>query len=180
MAPFLKAVPDWCGRLRTRCLSHLWLWEREVPSAGSSLHRENTPTESSQKIPRLTAAFTPAKVPSLKSHAQSYRKMSWGRHNPVLVSRHGSVTSCCRNLFLGQLEHSASSAAQQVFGIGSDTILQLPLLMVSSAMGQLFSPTLCCGRGAQRGHSTPALPPLSLARILRILARLMGRAKTRL
>lgn len=123
-----------------------------MPNAGSSLHHENTPTDSSQKIPCLTAAFTLAKVPSLKSHVRSCGKMSWGRHNPVLVSRHGSITSCCRNLFLGQLKHSTGSATQQVFGIGADTILQLHLLVVSFVTGQLFFPTPCCGRGAQWGH----------------------------
>lgn len=40
---FPKAVPAPCSRLLTRCLSHLRLWEMEVPNTVPSLDHGNTP-----------------------------------------------------------------------------------------------------------------------------------------
>lgn len=55
--PFLfpKAVPVPCSRLLTRCLSHLRLWEREVPNTGSSLDHGNTALLESSRSKRSKA-----------------------------------------------------------------------------------------------------------------------------
>lgn len=158
-----------CPVLQTRCLSHLWLWEREVPNTGSSLDHGNIPVlESShskrQQIPRLTEAFMLAKVSSLKSHACTYEKVSWDRYNLVFVSWRGSITSCCWNPFLSQLKHSAGSAG--VAGIQQQFrhIPPSPSAHVFVRHGAVSTHSMqCCGRGGTLKGTLPRQPYHHLA-----------------
>lgn len=151
---FPRAVPAQRSRLLTRCLSHLRLWEREVPNAGSSPDHGNTPLLQSSrskgsKPPSPDKRFSHLHVPTEQRPGKG---SAW-------VSSHGVAAFPC------QPERSAGSAGRA--GIPqqySDTFLP---------------PSLPPAPSEQLGGevTTPDLPPLSLARTPQILARLMGQAK---
>lgn len=107
----------------------------------------------------------------------------WAGIDTTWFSSHGVAASPA----VAETHFSASSSTAQallvwqVFSSNSDTFLPLHLPMFLFIMGQ-FLPTPCNAVAEElKGDlTTPALPPLSLARTLQIPARLMRRAKPQL
>lgn len=95
---FPKAVPARCSRLLARCLSHLRLWEREVPNSGSSLDHGNTPLLEGSRLkgskpPSPDRGFHTCKGTELRTSRTSLRNSDLGKRNLSLLSRRGSVTT---------------------------------------------------------------------------------------
>jgi len=165
-------MPARCGGLQACCLSHLQLWEREVPNAGSSLdHRDISPPASSHSDAGKPLAWQ--RLSGLQRYpawnARINEEESWERYNLAFFSWHGSVTSCCQDPFLGELEHSTGSA-------GVEGIRQQFRHTPASPSACIF---VCHGPVEFKGDITTTAPPrLSSAQTVQTPTSLAGRAKT--